>query len=281
MLLKRLTVFVTLMAVFALNGCKNSGMNDKAEAPAVTSEFRFSVLKIGKADAIIMKTQNNSIIIDCGEKNDGDEILELLSENGINSVDYLFITHFDKDHVGGATEVIDNIEINHIITPDYKGTNDEYESYIAAITENNIIPIALTDNMSFVLDDVLFEVYPPMEKSYSESDNDFSIAVSVTHGDNNFLFTGDAEETRLTEILFQTDIKYDFLKVPHHGRFNKFTEQFIGSVSPAYSVITCSKKNPADEQTVNALEAIGSSIYYTEDGDIDVSSDGSEIIIKQ
>ena len=285
MLLKRLAVLVAAVFAAALCGCQSSEIQNESKetltAPAVTGKLSFSVLKVGKADAIIMQTENYSIIIDCGEKDDGSEIIEFLSDNNIERIDYLFITHFDKDHVGGAAKVINNIEIDQIITPDYEGSNDEYENYINAVTENGITPINLTENMTFILDDVLFEVYPPQRKSYTESDNDFSLAISVIHGANSFLFTGDAEEVRLSEILSQTGTKYDFLKVPHHGKYNNFTKQFIESINPLYSVITCSDKNPADEQTVNVLEAAGSKIYYTKDGDITVSCSGTEIIITQ
>ncbi len=280
---KALAVFAA--AVFTLSGCQGaniqSNSGESLSAPPAAGEFNFSVLKVGQADAIIMRTSNHSVIIDCGEKDDGDEVVEYLSDNAVANVDFLFITHFDKDHVGGAAKVIKNIEIGQIITPDYKGSGKEYESYVSAAIEKGVAPLALTENMSFILDDVLFEVYPPQKQSYKEGDNGFSLAIAVTHGDNSFLFTGDAEGARLTEILSQTQAEYDFLKVPHHGKFNKFTKQFIESVSPAYSVITCSDKNPADERTEKVLSDVGSKIYRTKDGDITVSSNGRDIIISQ
>lgn len=285
MVSKRCALFI--VAVFLCLLCSGCNLRNQVQlqeafiAPAVTGELQFSVLKIGKADAIIIQTENHSLIIDCGEEEDGDEIIEYLTENHISSVDYLFITHFDKDHVGGAAEVIRNREIKQIIVPDYAGTNAAYENFLDAVEETGSKPLALTETMVFVLDDVLFEIYPPQKTFYVESDNDFSLAISVTHGDNKFLFAGDAEEIRLAEILSQTQTQYDFLKMPHHGKFDVLTKQFVDSISPTYTVITCSEKNPADEQTVNILKAAGSEVYYTKDGDITVSSNGTDITIKQ
>lgn len=283
MLLKKLVVFIAIAVAFTLSGCNKTENtnNQNFTVPTVTGEFSFSVLKVGQADAIVMQTQNHNIIIDCGEEDDGDEVLEYLSDNGIENIDYLFITHFDKDHVGGAADVIDNVKIDNIITPNYQGTNNEYKNYIASITENEITPNMLTDNMSFILDDVLFEVYAPERTYYAEGDNDFSIAIGVTHGQNNFLFAGDAEEVRLSEIVSQTNREYDFLKVPHHGKFNKYTQNFVASINPSYSIITCSEKNPAEEQVVNILEEAGSTVYYTKDGNVTVKSDGEQILINQ
>ena len=267
--------------ILVLCGCQNR--NDTAESllPEVTGNFDFTILKIGQADAMILRTANHSVIIDCGEEDDGNEILEYLQTNGIKTVDYLFITHFDKDHVGGAAKVIENVNIKNIITPDYEGTNAEFESYHASAKQENITPTLLTENMSFTLDDVLLEIFPPLKKAYKEGDNDFSLAIAATHGENTFLFAGDAEEERLTEIMSQTGKEYDFLKIPHHGRYSKKTKAFIETVKPSYAVITCSKKNPAEEETVSVLENEKCNIYYTKDGDVNVTSDGYKIEITQ
>lgn len=249
-------------------------------APAAVNDFYFSVLKVGQADAIIMRTENHCVIIDCGEKDDGDEVVEYLTGHGIQRVDYLFITHFDKDHVGGVPEVMENMEIGQIITSDYEGTGAKYNAYIKALEENKITPQPLTESNSFQLDDVLFEIFPPQMKSYKK-DNDFSLAVSVTHGENNFLFTGDALEVRVSEIMAQTDREYDFLKFPHHGRYNSATKEFVECIKPAYTVITDSDKNPAEDQTIDALKTVGSEIYCTKDGNISVRSNGIEISVTQ
>ncbi len=278
--IRKTAVLFAAIASMALSSCKVSE-TPKAEVPAPTGEFNFSVLKAGQADAIILTTQNHSVIIDCGEKDDGDEVVKYLKDNNIDTVDYLFITHFDKDHVGGVPEVLDNVKAGQIITPDYKGTNKEYENYLSSVSEHNYTPISLTENISFTLDDTLFEVYAPQKRSYAEGDNDFSLAISITHGENKFLFTGDAEQERLTEILRQASGEYDFLKVPHHGRYNKKTEEFLQTINPDYAVITSSDKNPAESETLSALKDVGSEIYETRNGDVTVISDGKTIKIFQ
>ncbi len=280
MIFRKSILTVALIAMLPFSGCQKN-RTENISIPRATNEFHFSILKVGKADAIILQTQNYHIMIDCGEEDDGDEVLEFLDENGISRMDYLFITHFDKDHVGGAAEVIENTEVGTVITPDYQGTNDEYISYLQAVQESGISTLALAEKKSYVLDDVLLEVYPPQKKNYREGDNDFSLLISITHGENNFLFTGDAEAERITEILAVIDGEYEFLKVPHHGKYNNKTESLIKQIRPKYAVITDSDKNPAEQETVTILNTYGSKIYYTKDGDISVSSNGTEITINQ
>ena len=271
-------------ALTALSLCAcDEKKSERPTVPEVTGEFDFSVLKVGQADAIILKTENHSVIIDCGESDDGGEVADYLSDNGIGKVDYLFITHFDKDHVGGVPEVLGSgVEVGRIITPKYEGTCDEYEHYAEYVEENGFEPEAITKDFSFTLDDVLFEVFAPQRSSYAEDDNDFSIAVDVTHGENTFLFTGDAESMRLSEIMEQTGYtKHAFLQVPHHGKYNHNSKKFFETVDPDYAVITCSDKNPAESQTLDALGLVCENVYLTSGGDISVKSDGKEITVSQ
>lgn len=283
MLLKKTITYITLAFFLILGGCTQGDIEkeENISAPRVSGAFDLTVLKAGQADAIFMQTENHSIILDCGEKDDGDELVELLQEKGISNVDYIFITHFDKDHVGGFPEVMDNVTASNIIVPDYEGNNDEYEEYLKTVSDKGLQITTLTEDISFTLDDVLFEVSVPRKQSYAEGDNDFSLVISVTHGENAFLFTGDAEGDRLTEVISEFGRQYDFLKVPHHGKHNKNTKRFIKTIKPTYSVICDSDKNPAEDETISILEFVKSEIYSTRNGNISVLSDGTEIKITQ
>lgn len=269
-----------LCCAFILCSCQSREIS-AVSAPKATGSLYVSILDIGKADAIILRTENHTVVIDCGEKGDGKDVLNCLSENNVDSIDYLFITHFDKDHVGGAAKVINGISVGEIITPDYEGTNDEYEQFLDAALENNITPAALTENMTFTLDDALFEVFPPMKTSYQEEDNDFSLVISVTHGENTFLFAGDAEKERLSELSKQLDLRHTFLKVPHHGNYNAMTKSFLTSVNPKYAVITCSEKNPASDEVLNILDSLGCEVFQTVSADVYAVSDGQTITVSQ
>ncbi len=251
------------------------------KAPSPENEFNISILKTGQADAIILKTKYHTAVIDCGEEDDGDEVVEHLADTGTENIDYLFITHFDKDHVGGASEVLNGFKANKIIMPDYIGTSDEYYTFTSTLREKKITPTLLSEEITLTLDDVLFRVYPAQRNSYKEPDNDHSLVISVTHGENKFLFAGDAEKDRLSELSKQLDLDHDFLKLPHHGNYNKETTAFLKGVTPSYTVICDSDKNPAENKTIKALEAVGSKIYHTKDGDIKATSDGKLILITQ
>lgn len=245
-------------------------------------------LKVGKADAIIIRTAEHTVLIDSANQGEGKDIYRFCKNYGRETADYFILTHFDKDHVGGAKAVLNKFEnIENIIQPGYEETSEEYLNYISMAEEKGYSPVVPEETMTFTLDEAVFTVYPAMEKSYSQV-NDYSIAVTVEYGENAFLFAGDAENKRLGELIQQLPERkngYSLVKMPHHGGKEKKTDDFIEYTDPKLAVITCSKKEPAEEKTVKLLEDNDTEIFYTYNGDINFHSDGyevtSEIIQKQ
>ena len=272
-----LTVFILL-----LSSCQsNYEPNNKSNTTNAEYGLEISVLDIGKADSIIIKTTEGCAIIDCGEIDDGNKILSRLKKKGISKIDYLFITHFDKDHVGGAPQVIEGIETGQIITPDYEGSNSEYASYKDTVKDNKFNVLAISKDMDVSLGDVSFKVFAPSKEEYVKSDNNNSLVIEMTYGEKRFLFMADAEAKRIKNVLPKLSGKYDILKVPHHGRISKRTDELIETVCPKYSVICDSIKNPAEKETLNLLNEYGSNVFCTKNRDIEILCDGREITVNQ
>ena len=240
-------------------------------------DFIVDFLDVGKADCMVLRTENSTVVIDCGEKGDGKQILSLLAENEIETVDYLIITHYDKDHVGGATKLINNIEVKNILAPDYAEDSNEVKKYNKALAEKNITPMLMHDNISFTFDDVEYIVYAPKKTFYGEDDdNDFSLVTKVVYHDTTMLFTGDAMEQRLEEIM---DIgNCTLLKIPYHARKIDNLETFINRVKPEYAV-ACTSAEEFSDSTKDILNKFRIKCYSTcENGRITAVNNGNDII---
>ncbi len=245
-----------------------------------------SILKVGKADAIICLSGNHTLIIDTGEDEDGAEILEFLENHGVKKVDTLLITHFDKDHVGGADTLINAIPIKRVLLPDYLGDNKEYEEFIRALDDARITPEFVTSSRTLLLGIAHVTVYPPasyeIPDTEDEYDNNLSLVATLEHGNNRFFFAGDVEEDRINELIAEGIIEhFDFLKVPHHGTFSTSFDNFFRLIYPTYAVICDSDKHPADEDTINLLKKYGAEVAETKNGDITVFSDGEKLEMSQ
>lgn len=264
--------------------------SDKADAASEEKSslnpLTLQVLKVGKADAMVLTCGDAVMVIDCGEKEDGEEVLDYLAQKGVRKVDILLITHFDKDHVGGADTVVEGIPVDRILMPDYEGTGKQYREFVDALDNIGKEPERVTEVLNLQLGDAAVKVEPPasyeIPDTDDEYDNNFSLITTVDLGKNRLVFTGDIEEERITQWLDGGTVqKCDVLKIPHHGFYNEPLEEMVGIMQPSYAVICDSEKNPAEKKTISMLEEKGAQCLQTKDGDITIVCDGENIEVSR
>lgn len=261
---------VILSALFALCAC------------AGTQTVYIDVIAIGKADCILIRTGTKTVMIDAGEEEDVDEITEFLEEKNIKTIDMLILTHFDKDHIGGAAELIASYGITTVLETDFTTTRDEYKAYQSVLHENGLESTVLKQNYSFTCDECAFTVYTPKKNFYTKKeDNNASLIVAMEYGERRFLFCGDAVEQRLDEFLTDSPGGFDFVKLPYHGNYIDNYADFLNEVAPEYGVITCSKKYPAADEALAVLERYAVKVYETRDGTVSVKTDGKTLTVSQ
>ena len=269
-------LLTSAVAASSLFACNEKKPHDMANA----KELKVTFLDVGKADAIVLQSESSTVVIDCGEKGDGKKISSILEESGTTVIDYLIITHFDKDHVGGAPKVLKTFDVKNVLTPDYTGNVSEYDKFAETLDGRGITPMKLKEDISFTLDDVDYTVYAPKKDFYGDGDsaeNNFSLVTKAVHHNNTLLFTGDAMEERLDEIM---DIgKCTLLKVPYHGRKLDNLGDFLKAVEPKCAVV-CTDSNEFSGKMQDLLKKQKINTYATcFNGEITAVSDGSQIKI--
>ncbi len=275
--MKRLALLLALMLLLTACGAKKA-----PDAGGSAAELTVQFFDAGKADAILLTTANSAVLIDAGEKGFGKTILDYLEKTGVERLDYLIVTHFDQDHVGGAAKVINNIAVGAVLQSNRPKDSEEYEKYVKALDNAGIEPLTVRDAYAFTLDGVTYAVDPPRKNSYAEDEsNNSSLIVSVTNGENRFLFTGDAQTERLAEFLDANDTVYDVLKLPHHGKDEPLMSALLESTGPAYAVITSSDDEPESATVVGELERAGVTVLLTRAGAVTLRSDGNRIEVSR
>lgn len=267
---------IFLSMLFFLGGCTKA----KSREPS-GEEIKVTFFDVGKGDAILIETANSRMLIDSGYDNTSRVILDYLKNQETAKLDYMVITHFDKDHVGGADRILDAVEVDTVLQPDYRSEGGQFAEYCAVMEQKGIQPEIVTETMRFSMDGADILIYPPQKKEYEEEDNDFSLVISMTYRGNSFLFAGDSEKVRLQELLEQTEfeLSHDVLKVPRHGKKEKNSEEFLAAVSPKAAVITCSEEMMPDKKILDILEKQGTKVYQTTQGPIICLCNGDEIWI--
>lgn len=233
------------------------------------SELDITFLDVGKADCIIIQDSGSVVMIDTAEEENYSDIDAFLENEGIKEIDYLIITHYDKDHIGGASQLIENYSIKNIIQPNYDKDSKSVEAYESSLEIANIDPMLLKENITFSLPDYELTLLP--SETIYKDDNNNSIISTITYEEKHLLFMGDAKEERITEFLEYNTDTYDLIKMPHHGNYNDLTEALIKETAPSQAVITCSNKNPANQETLEILSSYQVKTYQTIDSNITIN----------
>ncbi len=283
--------FCALCLLLPFCGCKKQETPPPAvTALPVTGDVEIAVLSLGKADAIVITTANKTVVIDAGEIDDGGKVLNYLNEKGRSVIDCLIITHYDRDHVGGADRLLNFSEVKQVIRPAYDGVRDEYTTFLNSASELEIPDTALptgSEDFTLTVDDLHLTINSPLKATYVntegvQQDNNFSLVIKAQHGVKTFLFAGDAEDERLAELITsETNWQADFLKIPYHGNFTELSAAFFQRVKPLHAVACDSDKNPTATETVAALTMLGCKTYSTRNGTVVCKSNGAALAVTQ
>lgn len=260
-----------------INSESTEAINQNNITP-VNGELQVYYIDVGQADSILIINKEDAMLIDAGNNEDGEDVVNFIKDKGITKLDYVVGTHPHEDHIGGLDDVINsNIEIENVLMPKIETTTKTFEDVVNAISNKGLTVKAPNKGDTFTLGDSNLEV---MTDSILDEDNLnlSSITLRLQYGNNSFLFMGDSEKENEKTITWP---KTDVLKVGHHGSDTSSSEEFLNEVKPSISIIMAEKGNSyglPKEEIVERLENVGSKVYRTdENGTIEVTSDGNNI----
>lgn len=250
--------------------------------PTFGESLQVHFIDVGQGDAILIQSKDAAMLIDAGENNMGEVVVEYLQTQGIQSLDYVIGTHPHSDHIGGLDVVIDNLEVNKVILPDKVHTTKTFEDVIDAIDEKNLTITKPMVGTSYSLGAANFTIIAPNRKSYSNL-NDYSVGIKLTYGEHSFLMVGDAEVLSENEILNNgINLASNVLKISHHGSSTSSSKEFIDAIDPEYAVITVGANDYGHphKEIIADLTSRKIPIYRTdEDQTIIFTTDGTSLTV--
>ena len=229
------------------------------------------------ADCTILISGKHCVIIDTGEVDDGEHIAELLESRDVEQIDYLVLTHPDKDHIGGADEILNRFSVKHVITPYYGQYSATYSALISRIEQDKIERSILREVTELSCGDFSLLFYPPEKKFYND-DNEYSLVTLVTHGNVKLLLAADIEKERISELGSVSFSGVDLLKVPYHGRSSNAAADFIRRISPRIAIVNAAAPESKIQKTLSKL---GVEVYCTNGADWDFFSDGNTLRLNE
>lgn len=280
-----IVIFCIIFKTDFINDINNSAsvsnvVNNK-EKIEVSGNLNVYFIDVGQADCIYINQGDYNMLIDAGNNEDGEKLVNYFKSLNIEEFNYVVATHPHEDHIGGMDDIINNFKIDEFFMPDKLSTSKTFEGVLDALSNNSLNYYAPQKGESFNLGDAKFKVI------YSGDDtndiNDSSIILKMTYGSNSFLFTGDAT-SNVEKIILNEDIESDVLKVAHHGSDYSSTDEFLDKVSPGYAVISVGENNSYNHPSSSTLDKLNKrniKLYRTDlNGTIIFTSDGENINIE-
>lgn len=293
---KKALIYIFLLFMIVITIAEGNGydpigwVKEKLGKVSVTCEENLTVnfIDVGQGDCVFISSDGTNMLIDCGEASESAVVINYLNKLGVRKIDYVIGTHPHSDHMGGMADIISSFSIGEVIMPhladDDIPTTRYFENFLDACSEKGLYITEAQRGRVITLGEAKAEFIAPVSNNYSGANN-YSIGILLTHGNNDFLFTGDAEKLAEEEMLETGRLEHvRVYKAGHHGSDTSSSEDFIRAISPDYAVIMCGAGNsyghPHDE-VVKRLAEYTRNIYRTDlCGTVTFESDGINLQIR-
>ena len=214
--------------------------------------FRVVTLDVGLGDSsIVHLPSGKTILIDGGVRygpwSMGSRVvLPYLRSAGVNELDAIICSHFDRDHIGGIVEVLKMMKVRRIFSPPQLGNNTIASELKQIAKEKNIEWRELFAGDKLCWNSVTATVInPPAIMTNSPVDaaqwggNPWSIVTRWEWNGRSFLTTGDSTiSSEAIELRNGYKVKSDVLKAGHHGSASSSSEKYLQSVKPVVTLIS-------------------------------------------
>lgn len=193
----------------------------------VSPFHKITFIDVGQGDSTLIELSHRQGIMLI----DAFNCIEYLKSIGLTRIDYLVLTHSDKDHIRDAVEIMEEFDVRTLCFSSYDGGFGQYSG------------IKLSSGASLRLGRYSAEVLAPIQ-AYEDT-NSNSVVLKLSFEEHSFLFCGDMTLAEEKDVLtkYGKAVKAEVLKVGHHGSKTSTGEDFLKLVCPAYAVISVGRNN--------------------------------------
>lgn len=296
---KKILTFIIILVIFSV--IVNRYTSISYNTITVTQynsedELQIHIIDVGQAESILIVQDGFTMLVDSGDNFTGDDVVKYIKSLGIDKIDIFLITHFHRDHAGGAHKIISSLDVKKIVCHKFSdlSTMQERFWYIDMSISRSIretfgsmsifMESACENNKLKNFDVGDAKVYTLSQNNDAVNVNNKSIVFKLVYGDFSMLFMADAESEVEKELLEEdADLSADVLKIGHHGSKTSTTDEFLDMVNPKYAVVSCGNGNDYNHPygaVTKRFEDKNIPLYRTDElGDIVITvKDDGEIV---
>lgn len=239
----------------------------------------------GGQATLLVAPSGQSLLVDTGwpgEKNrDADRIAAAVKDAGLKQIDYVLITHYHTDHVGGVPQLLKQVKVGTFVDHGPNTENDEmapegYDAYLKSMGNakrivakpGDRIPVAgiTVEVLAAAGDHITKPVtgagnansYCTSEQQWTpdHTENAASLGVLVTAGAFRFVDLGDLTKDKEINLVCPNNLvgTADLFLVSHHGMNMSNTKALVDALHPRVAVMENGPKkgdSPEAWQTVH------------------------------
>lgn len=297
---------ISLLVLYSLLIKPNADIKKNHDSFSISTysgegDDKIHFLSTGSSDAILLESNGQFALVDCGEDTDNprnfpdlefvgyeDMILDYLmtnakSKDGKVYLDFVIGTHAHSDHIGGFDTIInsDNVVVKRAYLKEYdesKITENEvvewdnkevYEQMINALNNKNVPIISNIEDKSFKLGDFNITLF---NTEYDNSgilvgENDNAIGTLVEKNGAKVFLAADINNINGDEERLMDDIgKVDILKVGHHSYSKSTSTPWLKTLSPSVCIVT-NEEEKTDKRTLRRITRVAKSPILTTGGE--------------
>ena len=210
-------------------------------------------LDVGQGDAVLILQNSAACLIDAGPKDARQNLVQDLRSYGVSQLDLLVMTHPHADHVGGMQAVLQNFDVQTLLTPDLSETD------VTGQTQRTL--------------QTAQECGVPVETAYTGQQYTIGTGtltcLRFEAGNFTFLDTGDAERNEEAALAEQYPfrLRSTVFKAGHHGSSTSNTQTLLWQVQPQLVVASCGLNNDyghPHREVIQEMQDEGIDFYRTD-----------------
>ncbi len=253
-------------AAFALDGM----LGDPPAVRGAPTTLRVTFLDVGQGNASLVEAPGFTALVDAGPPDA--HVGARLRGMGIRRLDALVLSHPQEDHVGGAEQVIDRLDVARVLDPGLPSDEHSELAALAAARRRGVPVVLARAGLTLRAGPVSLRVLGPRHVVQGEDPNLAAVIAVVAEGDCRVLLPADAEAP--VELPLGLP-RMQVLEVAHHGSADAELPALLRVLRPSLAVISVGAGNryghPAPA-TLAALAAAGVPVERTDlEGDVVVT----------
>lgn len=208
----------------------------------IADTMKVHFLDVDQGLSILVQLGDDVLVYDGGERDTSSFVVAYLKEQGVTEIDYLISSHYDADHVSGLIGCLYAFDVKQVIGSDYVHDSKLYTSFMTAVEEEGLQVQYPAVGTQYAMGEAVITILSPKEIVGDSNSN--SVAIRLSYGESDFIFTGDADYKSEREMIASgLDLDCEVLSVGHHGSASATSEKFLVATTPEYAVISCGKDN--------------------------------------